>query len=377
MTDKCIKWLEKNPLESPKFVLDLEEVKKNYNKFTCYFKGIEPYYAVKANPNKKIIKLLDKLGCKFDCASIKEINECIKLNINANKISFGNTIKKSTDIAEAASLGVNLFVFDCIEELKKISKNAPNSNVFCRIHVSNGGAEWPLSKKFGCNFSDAEILLNEANKLKLIPLGLSFHVGSQQLSTTTWDKAIKTCSTIYKNMAKKGTVLNFINLGGGLPVNYKNEQININEYSKSIKRSLVNHFGNLIPSKIVLEPGRFFVANTAVIETEVILIKRRGNESYKWIYLDVGRYNGLAETEGEAIKYIIKSPSYNNAQKSSYVIAGPSCDSHDIVYKKNLYKLPEDLKIGDRLRIFCVGAYTTSYETDFNGIKKMKQVFLD
>ena len=255
--------------------------------------------------------------------------------------------------------------------------SASEAGAIQKVHVSNGGAEWPLSKKFGCNSSDAEILLNEAKKLKLIPLGLSFHVGSQQLSTTTWDKAIKTCSTIYKNMAKKGTVLNFINLGGGLPVNYKNKQINFYEYSKSIKSSLKIHFGNLIPSKVILEPGRFLVANTAVIETEVILIRRRGKESTKWIYLDVGRYNGLAETEGEAIKYLIKSPSCKSAKKSSYVIAGPSCDSHDIVYKKNLYRLPKDLKIGDRLRIFCTGAYTTSYETDFNGIKKMKQIFLD
>lgn len=377
MTNKCLNWLENNSKESPTLVIDLEEVKSNYSKFMYYFKGIDPYYAVKANPEKRILKLLNKLGCNFDCASINEIKECKKLKIRSEKISFGNTIKKSTDIKEAANLGINLFVFDCIEELYKISENAPNTKVFCRIQVPNGGAEWPLSKKFGCNSDEAGMLLFKAKQLNLTPIGLSFHVGSQQLSEDAWEQALKISSKIYKNLAKKGLTLNFLNLGGGLPVAYKDKNINFCAYSKNIKKSLIKNFGNVIPTKIILEPGRFLVASAGVIESEVILISKRGDNKSKWIYLDVGRYNGLAETEGEAIKYNIKAKGYKNVKKSEYILAGPSCDSHDLVYEKNLYKLPKDLKIGDRLRIFSAGAYTTAYETNFNGIKKIKKIFLD
>ena len=122
MTNKCLKWLNKNVPPTPALVFDLEEVKSNYVKFVKSFKNINPYYAVKANPNKKILYLLNKLGSKFDCASIKEIQDCIKLNINPKNMSFGNTIKKSSDIKKAFSLGVSLFAYDCSEELEKIAK---------------------------------------------------------------------------------------------------------------------------------------------------------------------------------------------------------------------------------------------------------------
>ncbi len=377
MTKKCLDWLEKNSSKSPNLVIDLDEVKSNYNKFTKYFKGIKPFYAVKANPNKNIISLLNKLGCNFDCASIKEIKDCIKLDVDPQKISYGNTIKKADDIKKAFILGINLYAYDCEAELYKISKSAPRSKVFCRIQVPNGGAEWPLSRKFGCLPSLSENLLIRAVDLKLNPIGLSFHVGSQQLSTKTWDISIKLTANIYKKMAKKNMHLNFINLGGGVPVDYRSKKKNIKEYSNDIKNSLKKHFGKNIPAEVILEPGRFLVASAGILETEVILVTDKNYGKDKWAYLDVGRYNGLAETEGEAIKYNIKVKGYNKCITCKYILAGPSCDSHDILYEKYLYELPQALKIGDRVRIYCAGAYTTAYQSNFNGIKKIKETFLD
>ena len=146
-------------------------------------------YLSKLTRVKKIIKLLNSLGSSFDCASIGEIESCISAKVSPKRISYGSTLKKECDIEKAFKLGINLYAFDSYEELCKISKKAPSSDVFCRLMVPNGGAEWPLSKKFGCSHKTAEKLILEAKKLGLNPIGISFHVGSQQLSLETWKMA--------------------------------------------------------------------------------------------------------------------------------------------------------------------------------------------
>ena len=374
MTKKCIEWLNNNTNSSPRLVYDLERVKENFSQFVKSFGDIKPYYAVKANPSVKIVELLNRLGSNFDCASINEIKICTDLGISARKISFGNTVKKSDDIKKAFKLGVKLFAFDCEEELLKIKKFAPRSNVYCRLEVYNGGAEWPLSKKFGCSSKESEYLLIKAKKIGLNPVGLSFHVGSQQLKKTTWEKAIKTSSQIYKKFKRKYFELSFLNIGGGMPVNYENKKIDFKDYAKNILSLIHKYYDEVIPENIIAEPGRFLVASAGVLESEVILIKKK--EDIRWVYLDVGRYSGLAETEGEAIKYKIEFYRNNKVKKVKYIIAGPSCDSHDILYQKKLYTLPKNIKSGDKLRIFSAGSYIISYQSEFNGIKKIKEIFL-
>ena len=374
MTKKCIEWLNNNTNSSPRLVYDLERVKENFSQFVKSFGHIKPYYAVKANPSVKIVELLNRLGSNFDCASINEIKICTDLGISARKISFGNTVKKSDDIKKAFKLGVKLFAFDCEEELLKIKKFAPRSNVYCRLEVYNGGAEWPLSKKFGCSSKETEYLLIKAKKIGLNPVGLSFHVGSQQLKKTTWEKAIKTSSQIYKKFKRKYFELSFLNIGGGMPVNYENKKIDFKDYAKNILNLIHKYYDEAIPENIIAEPGRFLVASAGVLESEVILIKKK--EDIRWVYLDVGRYSGLAETEGEAIKYKIEFYRNNKVKKVKYIIAGPSCDSHDILYQKKLYTLPKNIKPGDKLRIFSAGSYIISYQSEFNGIKKIKEIFL-
>ena len=350
MTKKCVEWLNNNRNTTPRLVYDLEKVKENFSQFVKLFGVIKPYYAVKANPSVKIIALLNKLGSNFDCASINEIKVCTDLGISAKKISFGNTVKKSDDIKKAFKLGVKLFAFDCEEELLKIREFAPRSNVYCRLEVYNGGAEWPLSKKFGCSSKELEHLLIKARKIGLNPLGLSFHVGSQQLSKKTWEKAIKTSSQIYKKFKKKYFELSFLNIGGGMPVNYENKKIDFKDYAKNILNLINRYYDGATPENIIAEPGRFFVASAGVLESEVILIKEK--EDIRWLYLDVGRYSGLAETEGEAIKYEIEFYRKNKTKKVKYIIAGPSCDSHDILYQKKLYRFDINKHVKIYTKIF-------------------------
>ncbi len=378
MTDKCLRWLETKQPESPALVFDLSAVKKNFNFIKNLYKNIEVFYAVKANPNKKIIKLLNRLGSSFDCASIEEIKYCISSSVSPNNISYGSTIKKEVDIEEAFKLGVNLYAFDSYEELTKISKKAPGSYVFCRLMVANGGSEWPLSKKFGCSSKTAEKLIFKAKKLKLNPIGVSFHVGSQQLSIETWKKAIACAANVFKSLSKKDISLSFLNLGGGMPITYKKKICDSKIYSANILNSINQSFANLKPARIIMEPGRLLVADAGILETEVILVSSRNqNNKKRWVYIDVGRYNGLAETEGEAIHYQIKPKSSKKIKKENFVIAGPSCDSHDIIYQKKECFLPYNLKSGDKLRILSAGAYTTVYSSKFNGLKNITEYFIE
>ena len=379
MSTKCIEWLNKDNRKGPKLVFDLNRVKENYNSFTKNFANIKPYYAIKANPHKKVILLLDSLGSNFDCASISEINKCISLKVDPLKISFGNTIKKEIDIKSAYSSGIKLFAFDSISELKKIAKNAKTSEVFCRIQVPNKGSEWPLSKKFGCSPEMAEKLLFEASKLGLKPVGVSFHVGSQQKSITSWQKAINIAAKVYKNLFTQGMHMNFLNIGGGFPTSYSEYNTDIRKYSKQILLTIDKKFGINKPKNIISEPGRFLVADAGVIEAEIILVAKKSSGNVRsWVYIDVGRYNGLAETEGEAIKYLIKvANKHKQVKEKNFILAGPSCDSHDIIYEKAACYLPYNIGIGDKIRIFSAGAYTTVYNTSFNGLPVVQEYYLD
>ena len=159
-----------------------------------------------------------------------------------------------------------------------------------------------------------------------------------------------------------------------MPENYDNKKIDFKDYAKNILNQITKYYDQVMPANIIAEPGRFLVASAGVLESEVILIKEK--EGKRWLYLDVGRYSGLAETEGEAIKYKIEFSRKNKEKKVEYIIAGPSCDSHDILYQKKLYTLPKNIKAGDRLRIFSAGSYIISYQSEFNGIKKIKEIFL-
>ena len=378
MSNNCLHWLDKNEPNSPSVVYDLSIIEKNYSRMQLLFANSEIFYAVKANPHKKIIRLLNRLGSSFDCASFEEINNCLNIKVPAHRISYGSTLKKETDIKKAFNLGIKLYAFDSKEELEKLAKNAPGSSVFCRLMVPNGGAEWPLSKKFGCNYKVAENLILRAKKIGLNPIGVSFHVGSQQLSLRTWNKSIVIASKVFKKLALKNIMLNFLNLGGGLPVTYTNKLVNKRCYASNIIKSINQNFGNYKPSRIIMEPGRYLVAEAGVIETEVILVTDRGKKkSKRWVYIDVGRYNGLAETEDEAIHYQITAKGYKKFKKENFILAGPSCDSHDIIYKRKNCTLPSKLKSGDKLRILSTGAYTTVYSSNFNGMKKITEYFIE
>jgi ornithine decarboxylase len=373
MTARIREFLKRRADEGPCLVVDLDVVRDNYSSFAKAMPDSKVYYAIKANPAPEILKLLVELGACFDVAALGETEMVLAAGATPDRISYGNTVKKESDIAAAYRLGVTLFAIDCEAEIEKVARAAPGSRVICRIHCDNAGADWPLSRKFGCEPAYAADILEFAHRQGLVPYGVSFHVGSQQNNVAAWDRALASTASIFRTCAERGITLSIVNLGGGFPAKYIRKTPKLESYGKAIFRSLRKHFGNAIPNTIV-EPGRGLVGNAGMIEAEVVLIARRNPEDeLRWVYLDIGKFHGLAETIDESIRYPIRTPK-DRDEMAPCVLAGPTCDSVDVLYEKNPYPLPVSLAIGDKVLIEAAGAYTASYSSvGFNGFPALRQ----
>jgi ornithine decarboxylase len=371
-TQRILDFLATRRPNGPCLVVDLDVVADNYRAFEKALPDSRIYYAVKANPAPEILRLLAALGSSFDTASVAEIEMAMDAGAPASRISFGNTIKKERDIARAYELGIRLFAVDCVEEVEKVARAAPGARVFCRVLTDGEGAEWPLSRKFGCVPAMAIDVLKKAKALGLDAYGVSFHVGSQQTHLDAWDRALADAKRVFSTLAEEGIVLKMVNMGGGFPTRYLKDVPAAQAYGQAIFSSLRKHFGNRIPETII-EPGRGMVGNAGVIETEVVLVSKKAEEDdVRWVYLDIGKFGGLAETMDESIRYPIRTD-HDADRKAPCVLAGPTCDSADVLYEKEPYLLPVSLEIGDKVLIEGTGAYTTTYSAvAFNGFPPLK-----
>jgi len=375
MTPKVARFLADHQPATPCLVLDVDRVEENFRALRDALPLAHVYYAVKANPAAPILERLVGLGSSFDAASAEEISACLDAGALPSRISFGNTIKKVSAIRRAHAAGVNLFAFDSDEELDKIAEHAPGARVYCRILVENAGADWPLSRKFGTTLDHARDLMLRAGDLGLDPYGLSFHVGSQQTDTMSYEAAIGRVSMLFTDLMNAGVNLRMVNLGGGFPTSYRDDVPGIDRFGSAIMGAMTRHFGNALPEMLV-EPGRFLVADAGVVQAEVVLVSRRGSDPVRWVYLDIGRFGGLAETEGEAIKYRITS-AHDGGETGPVAIAGPTCDGADILYEKSNYRLPNALTSGDRISLMSTGAYVTTYASQrFNGFAPLAEHYI-
>ena len=363
--------------ETPFVVIDKQTIADSYDQLVSCFPFAKVYYAVKANPATEITELLRDKGSSFDIASIYELDKVMKTGVSADRISYGNTIKKARDIRYFYEKGVRLFATDSEADLRNIAKAAPGSKIYVRILTEgSNSADWPLSRKFGCNPDMALDLLILAKQLKLEPYGISFHVGSQQRDIDVWDAAIAKVKVIFERLKEEdGIQLKMINMGGGFPANYIAKTNDLQTYAEEITRFLKEDFGDDLP-EIILEPGRSLIANAGILVSEVVLVARKARTAVeRWVYTDVGKFSGLIETMDESIKFPIWTE--KKGEMEEVIIAGPTCDSADIMYENYKYGLPLNLSSGDRLYWFSTGAYTTSYSAvEFNGFPPLKSYFV-
>ena len=376
MTPKITHFIAEHQPATPCLVLDVDRVEANFRALQHALPLARIYYAVKANPAAPVLQRLVKLASSFDAASYEEVAACLDAGAHPEAISFGNTIKKVSAIRFAYERGVSLFAFDSAEELAKLAQHGPGARVYCRILVENKGADWPLSRKFGTTVEQARELMLRAGDLGLDPYGLSFHVGSQQTTTRAYEIAIGKVAMLFTDLTEAGLNLRMMNLGGGFPTRYRDDVPEIDQFGNAIMTAMTAHFGNALP-EMAVEPGRFVVGDAGVVSAEVVLVSKRDpQDPVRWVYLDIGRFGGLAETEGEAIKYRIIT-AHDGTPLGPVAIAGPTCDGADILYEKSNYRLPLALTSGDRVELLSTGAYVTTYASQrFNGFAPLAEHYL-
>jgi ornithine decarboxylase len=376
MTPKITHFIAEQQPATPCLVFDVDRMEANFRALQRALPLARIYYAVKANPAAPVLERLVRLASSFDAASYEEVVACLDAGARPEAISYGNTIKKVSAIRSAFARGVSLFAFDSAEELAKLAKHAPGARVYCRILVENEGADWPLSRKFGTTVQQARKLMLQAGEMGLDPYGLSFHVGSQQTTTRAYELAIGKVAMLFTDLTEAGVNLRMMNLGGGFPTRYRDDVPEIDQFGNAIMRAMTEHFGNALP-EILIEPGRFVVGDAGVVSAEVVLVSQRDpNDPVRWVYLDIGRFGGLAETEGEAMKYRILTP-HDGLAMGPVAIAGPTCDGADILYEKSNYRLPLALTSGDRVELLSTGAYVTTYASQrFNGFAPLAEHYL-
>ena len=351
--------------DRPTLVIDTEIVADNYRALAAGLGDAAIHYAVKANPEPAIVERLIGLGSHFDAASRGEIALCLGLGARPETISFGNTVKRVSDIAFAYRAGIRLFAADAEEELEKIAEHAPGAEVYIRLLVDASEADWPLSRKFGCDGEMALRLLDRAAALGLRARGFSFHVGSQTRHAAMWQGTLDAVAAIWASAHDAGHDLDLINIGGGFPSDYGDPVEAKEPYARDVMAMVRARFGAV---HVMAEPGRGMVAEAGAIACEVVLVSRKSaDDLHRWVYLDIGKFSGLAETMDEAIRYQFVTP-HDGGQTGPCILAGPSCDSADVLYETRPMQFPLALRAGDRVIIRNAGAYTSSYASvGFNG----------
>jgi len=368
---------ESSGLPTPFVVVDVDVVAQCYHQLVDAVPAARVYYAVKANPAMPILERLVALGSAFDVASPAEIDRVLLAGADPSTISYGNTIKKRRDIAYAASCGVRRFTVDAEAELAKLVDVAPGASVCVRLRHECGGADWPLSRKFGCDAAEVARLLVLAHEAGC-ETGVSFHVGSQQRDLGAWDETLEVVAGIVERAGSAGAEPAFLNLGGGFPGTYREGAPTIDEYGGAVRAALRRWFPAGL-GEIMIEPGRYLAADAGVLRSEVVLVSRRSVEDQeRWVYLDCGKFHGLAETMDEAIRYRLRTAHDGPGVPCGPVaIAGPTCDSADVLYEKSAYELPLALTEGDVVDILSTGAYTTTYSSvGFNGFPPLAEHYV-
>lgn len=384
LPDKLQEFIVQPNLNTPFLVVDLDRVLENYRILTTNLPVVKCFYSVKSNPAPQVIKTLLAKGSNFEAASVGEIELCLSVGVQAKNIHFGNTIKSVSSIKKSFSYGIRSFAFDCEEELLKLHEHAPGASVTCRIATTGEGATWGLCRKFGCSASHAGDLLAQAKSLGMGKLGLSFHVGSQQKSPLAWHRALSDTKTIIDELSSDKVHLTTINIGGGFPASGYLDDNNVPisydvaQYCQEISAYINQIFGPEHKYNFMCEPGRFLLSEAGCIKTEVILATHKtiNEQQQKWLYLDVGKFNGLYE--GTDIKHPIYCAHNISDELMDTTLAGPSCDSDDMLsYKEDLHKLPKTLKTGDHIAFMSTGAYSNSYlSVGFNGIPPLTEYYI-
>ena len=354
---------------TPLFVVDHEELRRNYAMFKKYLPRVQAYYAVKANPDPAIVKTLFDAGASFDVASMPEfhiVHEYIKDMPDKerqawiwDKIIYANPIKANETLQELNQYKP-LVTYDNHEEIRKIKKYAPQAGLALRLKVPNTGAMVELSSKFGAAPGEAVDLILAADKVGLTVEGISFHVGSQTTNFKNYVAAINLAANIFKEAKDRGyNKMNLLDIGGGFPAPYDETVKPFRELAGIINREINRLFPKNV--QILAEPGRFLCATTGTAVSKII--GKAVRDQKLCYYINDGVYHTFSGVIFDHCHYHLKAFKRGPTQICS--VFGPTCDALDVVSMAE--NLPANLQLGDLLYSEQIGAYSHASSTYFNG----------
>src|SRR5262245_59116469 len=341
----------------PFLLVDPDIIRTKARRFKAAMPRVHPHYAVKANPHPTVLRTLIDEGVSSEIASIAELDLLLSLGVPAEEIYYSNPMKSRQYLRYAAEKGVEWYVVDSVEELRKIHEIKPDAKMYLRIDAPNVGSDWPLSGKFGAQTVEAEEIIAAAADLKADLAGVTFHVGSQCRNPENWRVGIQSAKRVFKKMRLAGLTPRLLNLGGGYPVRHVKPIPSIEKIAE-----VVNHGLRDVPQdvRVMAEPGRYFVSDAGYFVCRVVGTATRSGK--RWMYWDAGVFGGVIETT-EGLRYDVQTD--RSGKLVPWNIAGPTCDSVDVCMRDELY--PEDMQEGDFIYIANAGAYTTAYASNFNG----------
>ena len=349
---------------TPLLVLSLEQIELNYNLLAENMPGVKIYYAVKANPDERIVRKLSSLGGYFDVASAGEMRMLNHLGIDGERLVYANPVKTGSGLKAACETGVNKFTFDSESEIGKMAAAVPGGTVLLRIRVDNPRALVDLNKKFGAHPDEALELLLKAKAAGLDVAGLCFHVGSQSTGTEAYLEALRICRRLFDAAGKQGLNLRILDIGGGFPIPTLTEEPDVAAMAAGIYKAVKQHFPH---TEIWAEPGRYICGTAVNLITQVIGTTVRNNQ--QWYFLDDGLYGTFSGVIFDHWDFELET--FKSGKRIQATFAGPSCDSLDVMFRD---KPTVALEIGDLILVPNCGAYTSASATVFNGFAKTQIV---
>ncbi len=341
----------------PFLILDTAIVREKARRFHAAMPRVRPHYAVKANPDPRVLKVLIEEGAGFEIASIAELDLLLSLGVPAAEVFYSNPVKSRDSIAYAAAKGVEWFVLDSVDELRRVHGVKSDAKLYLRVATPNIGSDWPLSGKFGAGAAETREIIATAAKLGADLAGVTFHVGSQCRNPENWRVGMEKARAVFDAMAKAGLKPRLLDIGGGFPVRHVRPIPSI-----EVIGNVVNEVLKAFPLEVqvIAEPGRYLVSDAGYFVCRVLGTAARASK--RWLHLDAGLFGGIIETT-EGLKYRIRTD--RSGPDVTWNVAGPTCDSVDVILRDE--PLPSDLQEGDFFYLRNAGAYTTAYASEFNG----------
>ncbi len=353
---------------SPLLVIDAERVRRQYRRLAAALPGVDLYYALKPLPHTSVIDTLHAEGAFFDLATNGEVELMRRLKISPQRCIHTHPIKRDSDIRTTLAYGVNRFVIDNPDELRKFVKYRSRASLLIRVSFSSPDARVDLSRKFGCDPRAVCELLRLAADLRIEIDGLSFHVGSQAAGPAMFVEAIARCGELLRTAQKVGHAPSILDIGGGFPVDYRQLCMPIEEFCVPICAALQE----LPPTiRVIAEPGRFIAAPAAVAVASVL--GRAQRDGRWWYYLDDGLYGNYSGQLYDHASYPVEAL-VPLAMTYPSVLAGPTCDSIDVIDEH--LELPL-LDMGDLVVGHGMGAYTWASASEFNLFPRATVLALD